>query len=217
MLDLLKEKRAEIVGAWERATLGTYPAGAASFFERENDPFANPVGASVRASIGPLFDALVSDAAPEEYAPHLDGLIRVRCVQGFPASWTVSFVFLLKGVIRRSLSDRTADAQSLAALMSFEARIDRMAARAFDIYVEHVRKIADIRVREMKDSVAALMRMSRLGDSGPGRNLPNPTAEGGEDAGTPDNIGGSYSAVSAVSAVERVLQQAPGNRKAGDR
>lgn len=162
ILDLLKERRAEIVGAWERATLGTYAPDAADFFEREKDAFANPVGASVRASIGPLFDALVSDSAPEEYARHLDALIRIRSVQGHSASWAVSFVFLLKGVIREALADRPADALSLSALMAFESRIDRMAACAFDSYVENVRRIAEIRVTEMKNSVATLLRMSAL-------------------------------------------------------
>ena len=158
----MKEKRAEIVDGWIRAALGMYPADAAAFYEKAKDPFANPVGASVRAALGPLFDALLSDAPLREYTPHLDHVIRVRCVQDVPASQAVGFVFLLKGILREVLASQVADARALTALMVLDARIDRMAACAFDVYVMHVRKIADIRVREMRDSVATLMRMSKI-------------------------------------------------------
>jgi hypothetical protein len=160
-MDALRQRRADIVEGWLRATLGAYPGGAVSFYENEKDPFANPVGASVRASIGPLFDALLADTPPSGYAADLDRIIRVRCVQDMPPSQAVWFVFLLKGVVRDALG-ASAGAAASGDLAAFEARIDRMAACAFDIYAGYARKIADIRVREMKDSVAALLRMSRI-------------------------------------------------------
>jgi hypothetical protein len=160
--DLTREKRTEIVDGWIRAALGVYPADSAAFYEKGKDPFANPVGASVRDALGPLFDALVSDAPLQAYAPHLDRIIRVRCVQEVSPSQAVGFVFLLKGVLREALVPPGADAKLLTSLMALDARIDRMAACAFDVYAMYVRKIADIKVREMRDSVATLRRMSRL-------------------------------------------------------
>lgn len=194
MVELLKERRAEIVDRWVGATLRTYPSDAMAFYEREKDPFANPVGASVRTGLGPLFDALLSDAPSSEYGGLLDGIIRVRCVQGFPPSWAVSFVFLLKGVIREVVSDRPADAASLSALMAFESRIDRMAASAFDVCSAHLRRIADIRVQEMKNSVATLMRMSALGAPADGSRLTTyDSRSGAQDSHAPQRNAASQS------------------------
>ncbi|MFH1530633.1 MAG: RsbRD N-terminal domain-containing protein [Pseudomonadota bacterium] len=164
--DLQREKRAEIVDAWIRAALMVYSAEAATFYENGKDPFANPVGASVRDALGPLFDAFVADAPVQEYAPHLDRIIRVRCVQDVPASQAVGFVFLLRGILRKTLASQREDARALAELMALDARIDRMAACAFDVYAAYVRKIADLKVREMKASVATLMRMSKITGGG---------------------------------------------------
>ena len=164
--DLQREKRAEIVDAWICAALSVYPAETAAFYENGKDPFANPVGASVRDALGPLYDAFVSDAPLQEYAPHLDRIIKVRCVQDVPASQAVGFVFLLKGVLRKTLASQPEDARALGELMALDARIDRMAACAFDVYAAYVRKIADIKVREMKASVATLLRISKITGGG---------------------------------------------------
>lgn len=164
--DLQREKRAEIVDDWIRATLSIYPADTAAFYENGKDSFANPVGASVRGALGPLFDAFVSDSPLQEYAPHLDRIIKVRCVQDVPASQAVGFVFLLKGILRKTVASQAEDAGTLRELMALDARIDRMAACAFDVYAAYVQKIADIKVREMKASVATLLRMSKITGGG---------------------------------------------------
>ena len=164
--DLQREKRAEIVDAWIRATLAIYPADTAAFYENGKDPFANPVGASVRDALGPLYDAFVSDAPLQDYAPHLDRIIRVRCVQDMPASQAVGFVFLLKEILRKELASQPEDAGTLTEFMALGARIDRMAVCAFDVYAAYLRKISELRVREMKASVATLMRMSKIANGG---------------------------------------------------
>lgn len=164
--DLQSVERAEIVDVWIREALTMYPVDAAAFYENGKDPFANPVGASVRDALGPLFDLFASEAPLQDYTPHLDRVIRVRCVQDVPASHAVGFVFLLKGVIRKVLASQLTDAQALTKLMVLDARIDKMAACAFDVYTAHQRKIADIRVREMKASVAMLERMSKIASGG---------------------------------------------------
>ena len=159
---LQSAKKAEIVDAWIREALTMYSSDTAAFYENGKDPFANPVGASVRDALGPLFDAFASEAPLQDYTPHLDRIIRVRTVQDVPASHAVGFVFLLKGVLRKVLASQLTDARALMDLMVLDARIDRMAACAFDVYTVHLRKIADIRVREMKASVAMISRMSKI-------------------------------------------------------
>jgi len=86
----------------------------------------------------------------------------VRCVQGLPPSRATRFIFALKGIIRDALAGELKDAAALRGLIVFESRIDRMAACAFDVYAGYQKKIAEIRVNEIKNRVSTLSRMSKI-------------------------------------------------------
>jgi hypothetical protein len=164
---LLREKRDGIVRGWVQAALEIYPADVVGFYGKEKNSFANPVGAATTAGIEGLFDALVTDAPPGEFMPHLDRILQVRCIQGFPPSRAIWFIFALKGVIRNALAGELTDADALRGLIAFESGIDRMAACAFDVYAGYQKKIAEIRVNEIKGRVSTLSRMSRICDGEP--------------------------------------------------
>jgi hypothetical protein len=164
---LVRQKKDGIVRAWVRAALEIYPANMGTFYGKEKDSFANPVGAATAAGIEGLFDALVTDAPPGEFVPHLDRILQVRCVQDFPPSRAIWFLFALKGVLRDALAGELTDAAALRGLLAFESRIDRMAACAFDVYAGYQKKIAEIRVNEIKNRVSTLSRMSKIGYDDP--------------------------------------------------
>jgi hypothetical protein len=159
---LLKQKRDGIVRRWVQAALEIYPTDAGAFYGKEKNSFDNPVGSATTAGIEGLFDALVKDALPGEFVPHLDRILQVRCVQGFPPSQAIWFLFALKGVIRDALAGELKDTAALRDLIVFESRIDRMAACAFDVYAGYQKKIAEIRVNEIKGRVSTLSRMSKI-------------------------------------------------------
>jgi hypothetical protein len=159
---LLRRKRDGIVRGWVQAALAIYPADVVAFYGKEKNAFANPVGSVTTAGIEGLFDALVTDAPPGEFVPHLDRILQVRCVQGFPPSRAIWFIFALKGVIRDALAEELTDEAALRGLIVFEARIDRMAACAFDVYAGYQKKIAEIRVNEIKGRVSTLSKMSKI-------------------------------------------------------
>lgn len=152
---------------WVQAALEVYPPDVVGFYGKEKDSFANPVGAATTAGIEGLFDALVADAPPGEFLPHLDRILQVRCIQGFPPSRAIWFIFTLKGVIRNALAGELTDTDALRGLLAFESGIDRMAACAFDVYAGYQKKIAEIRVNEIKGRVSTLSRMSRICDGEP--------------------------------------------------
>jgi hypothetical protein len=164
---LLRQNRDGIVRGWVQAALEIYPADVVAFYGKEKNSFANPVGAATTAGIEGLFDALVADAPPGEFVPHLDRILQVRCVQGFPPSKATWFIFALKGVLRDALAGELKDAAALRGLIAFESRIDRMAACAFDVYAGYQKKIAEIRVNEIKNRVSTLSRMSKIRYGGP--------------------------------------------------
>lgn len=152
---------------WFQAALEIYPADVVGFYGKEKNSFANPVGAATTSGIEGLFDALVMDAPPGEFMPHLDRILQVRCIQGFPPSQAIWFIFALKGVIRNALAGELTDTDALRGLIAFESGIDRMAACAFDVYAGYQKKIAEIRVNEIKGRVSTLSRMSRICDGEP--------------------------------------------------
>ena len=162
MKTLLRQKRDGIVRGWVQAALEIYPADVVGFYGKEKNAFANPVGAATTAGIEGLFDALVTDAPPGEFLPHLDRILQVRCIQGFPPSQAIWFIFALKGVIRNALAGELTDTGALRGLIAFESGIDRMAACAFDVYAAYQKKIAEIRVNEIKGRVSTLSRMSKI-------------------------------------------------------
>jgi len=159
---MLSQKRDGIVRGWVQAALEIYPADVVTFYGKEKNAFANPVGAATTAGIEGLFDALVTDALAGEFVPHLDRILQVRCVQGFPPSQAIWFIFALKGVLRDALAGELKDAAALRGLIVFESRIDRMAACAFDVYAGYQKKIAEIRVNEIRNRVSTLSRMSKI-------------------------------------------------------
>jgi hypothetical protein len=159
---LLRQKRDGIVRGWIQAALEIYPADVVAFYGKEKNAFSNPVGSATTSCIQGLFDALVTDAPPGEFVPHLDRILQVRCVQGFLPSRAIWFIFALKGILRNALAKELTDAAALRDLFVFESRIDRMAACAFDIYAGYQKKIAEIRVNEIKGRVSTLSRMSKI-------------------------------------------------------
>jgi hypothetical protein len=146
--EALARKREAVLDRWFQAVIATYPEDAASFIRRESDPFHNPVGHTVRASLERILDGLAAGAAAADLVPALDGIVRIRAVQGFTPSAAVAFVFELKGILRRVLAGEGAGADDGEEL---GGAIDRLALEAFDVYARCRETLFDIRVRELKE------------------------------------------------------------------
>ncbi len=149
----LTERREEILDAWIDRILGTYPPEAARFLRREKDPFRNPVGAGIARESRALYDALLAGASPEDLTPVLDGIVRIRAVQSFTPSEAVSFLVLLKDVVREILEEEL----GVRALRPFEARVDRAVLLAFDVYMACREQMYEIRARQARRETYTLL------------------------------------------------------------
>ena len=107
--EILNKKRAEIVKEWFLVVVETYPAETAKFIKGQKDPFANPVGKAVRNGVEDLFDELVRGLDRDTAGAYLDPMIRIRAIQNFTPSEAVGFVFSLKSIIRKILSEEIRD------------------------------------------------------------------------------------------------------------
>jgi hypothetical protein len=158
---LLVRNRGTILDDWFRLLVETYPADSAQFLKRENDPFANPVGASARSGLEAVFDELLGGMDRQALTDFLDPLIRIRAIQSFSPSKAVGFIFLLKNSIRKILEKDVSSQGLLDELSVFEMKIDELALLGFDIYMECREKIYQLKEKEVKNR--ALLSFSQEG------------------------------------------------------
>jgi hypothetical protein len=141
--EALAAKRGVVLERWFQAVLATYPEETARFLAGGADPFANPVGHTVREGLGRLYDRFVADVPVSELSAAIDGIVRIT------PSAAVGFVYTLRQILREELADAALDPAGQAAL---ENGVDRLALVAFDVYMQCREKIFEIRVREIKES-----------------------------------------------------------------
>lgn len=164
LAELLHENRDAVTRRWLEDCLASYPGDSAALFRREKDPFANPVGHSLRVGTRGILEALLNGADHEKIRECLREIIKVRAVQQFSASEAVSFVFRLKEAVRAELGERAAERRLAAELTELEGRIDRIALAAFDVFVECREQVFELRVNEVKRRIAwAVKKMNERG------------------------------------------------------
>ncbi|MCL4531970.1 MAG: RsbRD N-terminal domain-containing protein [Actinobacteria bacterium] len=161
--DLLQKSRATVLKRWLQLILESYPPDAAAFLLGQRDQFLNPVGYTISTEIEVLYEELLGDMDSERLSKSLDEIVKIRAVQEFSPSQAVDFVFLLKRAIYQELGDTAASPQLHYDLLELEARIDRMALLAFDLYMQRRERIFEIRTRELRDRSGHLVnRLNRI-------------------------------------------------------
>ncbi len=145
VLDL---KKTDILDAWINQVLGGYSADAARIFGREKDRFANPVGYNVREGLTEIYEALVADRTNPTLGSASFNLIQVRAVQEFAPSEAVSFIFLLKDLVRREAGSELDD----KTLEQIDRAVDRMALQLFDHYMQCRERLFTVRLREIEQN-----------------------------------------------------------------
>lgn len=158
----LAERRDDLVAKWRDLILGTYPEETRKFWRRQKNRFANPVGHSIDKCAAELFDLVLAWEDAEAIAEALNELIKIRAVQDFSPSQAVSVVYLLKKLLREEFMRELGEANRLAELMAFEARVDNLALMAFDLYSRDREAIFNMRVKEVKIAQHNLLRKANM-------------------------------------------------------
>ena len=164
MIERLQQRRAAIHERWLGRTLETYPPDAAVFLKRQRNPFANPVGQTVAAGTRVILDSVLDGADPGTIRSHLEEILKIRAVQEFSPAVAVGFLFLLKDAIRDELASEEFAAGDRLELEQLDARIDRVALLAFDIFVQCREKVYELRLAEVRRNLgvpASWMKRSR--------------------------------------------------------
>ena len=151
---LLAEKKKAIVQKWIDQVLDSY--GAPDFFKKQKDRFANPIGSTVSDGLQKLYVVLVEDGDMAEASKPLEDIIKIRAVQEFSPSKAVSFVYLLKNIVRDELAREKNREEVLDLLAVLDPRIDKIALMAFDLYMDCRERLHQIRVNEVLSGRSAL-------------------------------------------------------------
>jgi len=153
----LRERGSAIAERWLRDSLATYSDDATKAFKRNKDPFTNPVGHALRVGTLAAVEALLDGKDVAEICSCLDDVIKMRAVQEFTASQALSFVFSLKNAIRSELGSSDGGSTASCEAAELEEKIDRLALRAFDVYLAYREQVYDLRVNEVKRGVSTLV------------------------------------------------------------
>ena len=157
--DILTEKRSVILGRWFDSIVDGYPADTAKFIKGQKDRFANPVGSTILKGIEDIFDEILAGGDKERVSEFLDNVVRIRAVQDFTPSESVSFIFLLKKIIREELKSGQYEPDEL---VSFEAEIDSLALLSFDIFMKCRERLFEVKMNEFRNMTNRLLRMADL-------------------------------------------------------
>jgi len=151
LLKIIEQKKATIVKDWFDLTAQTYALDTAKFIKSKTDPFANPVGGSIRNGLDGLLDQLIHDMDPQIINSYLDPIIRIRAVQNFTPSQATAFILSLKKALRKNLTKELRDIRNIKGLLELESKIDQLSLMAFDLYMQCREKIYQLSANEMKN------------------------------------------------------------------
>lgn len=158
----LAERKEDLASKWYDLVLGTYPPETQKVWKSQLDQFKNPVGVTFRDALSQLFGLLLAWDDAEAISHQLERIIKIRNVQDFTPSHGMSFVYLLKRLLRDEYMDKLNKSGDLDQLLAFEARIDNLALMTFDIYVKCREIIYNLRVNEVKAAQHKLLVRARM-------------------------------------------------------
>ena len=148
-----------ILEQWIARTAESYPRHAAALLSKEQDPFRNPVGDTLRRSLSQLLRELSGEMDATAIDSALDPIIRLQVV--------ARLRFRRCGAIRISAEAHSpgiaAPGQNSAALDGWidEDRIDRLAGMAADKYAQCREQLARIRANEVRRTNHVQQRIAR--------------------------------------------------------
>ncbi|MCW5203519.1 RsbRD N-terminal domain-containing protein [Desulfobulbus sp. US2] len=148
LLELLQKKEKKILDIWVERTLDSYISS--DFFKQAKDPFANPVGANIRAGLTTIFQLILAEAEHQDFAEPLDQVIRIRAVQEFTPAQAVAPILELKWVVKQVFSADEKGRSLLSELAPFDRDVDRVTLMAFDMYMNCRDGLHQARIRELK-------------------------------------------------------------------
>lgn len=166
---LLINSKSAIIKRWFNVLADSYPQDTSKFLRNKKDAFDNPVGSSIRDGISGIldcmFEAVLNEGGPvgfnrEAIIPFIDRIVRIRAVQNFRPSESLSFIPELKGIFRDVMGKYAEDAGlDFDRLDQF---VDDLLFLSFDVFLDCRERIYEIRANDEKRRYHMLLRRAKL-------------------------------------------------------
>ncbi len=161
---LLQARRKAIKDRWLQVVLESYPSDSRRFLKKQKDEFANPVGYTFRTELENVLQEILEPSGSGRLEAALDRILRIRAVQDFTPSESVSFLFLLKPIIKAVVEESGGEQDPAPVLEALNSRIDQAVLAALDVFMSCREKLFMLRADHMKNQVSALLRRAGLMD-----------------------------------------------------
>jgi hypothetical protein len=156
--ELLSPRKAALLQEWFDRIVSVYPGETQKFLKSQTDPFANPIGHTIRDGIARLYEEILTGGNLLKGKPVLVEILKIRVVQNSSSAEAVAFLSILKDILESAIEEefRTAYARELR---NVEARIDLLTGWGLEVYGECRERISRIRAGEQNRSNSVMERM----------------------------------------------------------
>jgi hypothetical protein len=158
----LTEHHKRICGQWTEAIIKTYPEEGAKFFSGSSNRFSNPVGHVFQNNVERIFLTLARGLDVAECTKDLDGILRIRAVQGFTPSAALCFIPALKEIVYSEASRQFPQENLTAALHDWNVTVDQLTMLGFDIYMGCRELLWKQKANQLYDRTHKLLEKSNL-------------------------------------------------------
>ncbi len=132
---MIKKNKSRIINIWLKKFTDTYSEQSGKFFRDNQGQFSNPVGYTFRVNMEKIFDELFLENDQEKMSEYVDGITRIRAVQGFPPSVSVSFVPMLRESIWEVCGREIAREGMHQEWLELNVKFEELMQLAFDTYM----------------------------------------------------------------------------------
>lgn len=159
---IFQEHSKEIISAWIDIVHSTYHFDTKGFLRTKKDRFCNPVGEMTETVAKYLYDAVAGEPIDVTVVSgKLERFVKLRSVQDFSPSQGIGILYLMKPIMRTKLMPLFVAANKLDDYLEAESRLDTLALMAFDIYISTRETLAEMRIKEIRDQHAQIVRWAQ--------------------------------------------------------
>ena len=144
--ETLKKNRDKIAQEWKNGYL-QIRLGNTVIKSSNTGQFTNPVHFTISTALDKILDGLLENTETADKT--LDDIVRIKAVQQDSPSQTMAFFPQLKNIVRELVKKQDAEKE----LLEFEAKIDELTFRAFDIYMGCREQIYNIKLQEHEKGI----------------------------------------------------------------
>jgi hypothetical protein len=163
LAERLRERSATLTERWLDACLAAYAPATRAFYRGEASALANPAGQGLARAAARVLEAFIGGGDLAAAAEPLGHMMQIRLVTTEDAAAAAGFVFALRGLVLDELGQAGAE-PTRQELDVLHARVDALALMAFDAYAEGLRRLHEVRIRELSRAGAARERLAAWRD-----------------------------------------------------